>query len=153
MMPLIRDYDFDVIITHNRHTLVNANADEMIDLARSRGISVLNAAPYASGTLAKGSARFHRYVYQEATDAMLEPVRRIEEICARHGIPTGAAALQYSLRDPRIASTICGVSRPERVAETLEWASWPIPEAAWADLLAVPRTRDDPEKTRDYNPG
>src|SRR5215213_4501490 len=55
MMPLLRDWDFDALITHNRFTLANRNADAMIDLARSRGIAVLNAAPYASGVLAKGS--------------------------------------------------------------------------------------------------
>ena len=62
---------------------------------------------------------------------MLAPVRRVEAICARHGVPPGAAALQFSMRDPRIAATICGVTRPERVQETLEWAAWPIGEEAW----------------------
>src|SRR5277367_5809724 len=49
MMPLLNDWDFDALITHNRFTLANRNADAMLNLARSRGIAVLNAAPYASG--------------------------------------------------------------------------------------------------------
>jgi len=153
MTPLLRDWDFDALITHNRFTLVNRNADSMLDLAASRGIAVLNAAPYASGVLAKGSNEYRRYVYQEASDEALEPVRRIEAICARHGVPPGAAALQFSMRDPRIASTICGVTRPERVQQTLEWARFPIPEAAWRELMALPFSTDDPEATRDYKPG
>ncbi|MDH3452928.1 MAG: aldo/keto reductase, partial [Gammaproteobacteria bacterium] len=71
----------------------------------------------------------------------------------RHGVPPGAAALQFSLRDARIASTICGVSKPERVEQTLAWAQWPIPDAAWQELLALPRSAEDPEATRDYKPG
>ena len=153
MMPLLRDWDFDALITHNRFTLANRNAEAMIDLARSRGIAVLNAAPYAGGVLAKGSDTYRRYVYQEASGEMLDPIRRIEAICARYGIPPGAAALQFSLRDERITSTICGVSRPERVAQTLEWARWPIPEAAWSELLSLPYSLDDPEATRDYKAG
>jgi D-threo-aldose 1-dehydrogenase len=153
MMPLLSDWDFDALITHNRFTLVNRNADPMLDLARARGIGVLNAAPYASGVLAKGSNAYPRYVYQEASDAVLDPIRRIEEICARHGVPPGAAALQFSMRDSRIASTICGVTRPERVQQTLEWANFPIPDAAWAELMALPYSTDDPEATRDYKPG
>jgi D-threo-aldose 1-dehydrogenase len=153
MTQLLRDWDFDALITHNRFTLVNRNADAMLDLAQSRGIAVLNAAPYASGVLAKGSSAYPRYVYQEASAAMLDPIRRIEAICARHGVPLGAAALQFSLRDPRITSTICGVTRPERVRETLDWARFPIPEAAWAELLAAPFSTDDPEATRDYKLG
>jgi D-threo-aldose 1-dehydrogenase len=153
MMPLLRDWDFDALITHNRFTLVNRNATPMIDFAASKGIAVLNAAPYAGGVLAKGTDSFKRYVYQQASDAMLDPVRRVEAACAKHGVPPGAAALQFSMRDPRITSTICGVSKPERVRETLEWANWPIPDALWAELKALPFATDDPEATREYSAG
>ena len=153
MMPILRDWDLDVIITHSRYTLVNRNAEPMIQLAESRGMSVLNAAPYASGALAKGAANHRRYVYQEATEQMLEPIRRVEAVCARHGIPPGAAALQFSLRDPRIASTICGVSRPERIEETRAWSNWPIREEVWTELLALPFSAEDPEAAREYKPG
>jgi D-threo-aldose 1-dehydrogenase len=153
MMPLLNDFDFDALITHNRFTLANRNAGPMMDFAVTKGIAVLNAAPYASGVLAKGTQSYQRYVYQEASEAQLSPIRRIEEVCARHGVPPGAAALQFSLRDPRVASTICGVTKPERVRQTLEWAAWPIPQAAWDELLKLPFATDDPEATRDYKPG
>ncbi|MBM1170800.1 aldo/keto reductase [Microvirga arabica] len=151
MMPLLLEWDFDVLITHNRFTLTNRNADAMIDFARSKGIAVLNAAPYAGGVLAKGSTAYPRYVYQEASEETLDPVRRIEAMCARHEVPPGAAALQFSMRDERIASTICGVSKPERVEQTIEWARWPIPEAMWEELASLPFSTDDPEANRQYD--
>jgi len=153
MMPILRDWDFDALITHNRFTLTNRHAEAMIDFARARGIAVLNAAPYSGGVLAKGSGSYPRYVYQEASAGMLDPVRRIEAICARHKVPPGAAALQSSMRDERITSTICGVSKPERVRQTLEWAAWPIPDQVWDELTALPFSTEDPEATRDYRPG
>jgi D-threo-aldose 1-dehydrogenase len=153
MMPLLRDWNFDALITHNRFTLANRNAEEMIEYAEERGIAVLNAAPYSGGVLAKGSASHRRYVYQEASALMLEPIARIEEICARHGVPPGAAALQFSLRDARIASTICGISRAERIQQTLDWARFPIPQAAWDELATLPFATDDPEASRLYRPG
>ena len=152
MMPMLRDRDFDALVTQNRHTLVNRNAEPMIELALERGIAVFNAAPYAGGALAKGAANA-KYVYQDPTEEMKAPVRRVEEICARYGVPPGAAALQFSLQDPRITATICGVTRPERVQETLDWASWPISAEAWEELLALPYSTDDPEATRDYKLG
>lgn len=153
MMPILKDWDFDALITHNRFTLANRNAEEMMNLAQEKGIAVLNAAPYCGGVLAKGSASHARYVYQEATAEMLEPIARIEDVCAKHGIPPGAAALQFSMRDPRVSSTIIGISKPERIAQTIEWAQYPISDAAWADLLALPFETGDPEATRDYKPG
>jgi D-threo-aldose 1-dehydrogenase len=153
MMPILRDFDFDAIITHNRFTLTNRNAEPMMDFCASKGISVFNAAPYAGGVFAKGVADYPRYVYQEATDAMLDPVRRVEAVCARHKVPTGAVALQFSIRDRRVTSTICGVTRPERVRQTIEWSEWQIPQAVWDELAALPFSTDDPEATRDYKPG
>jgi len=61
--------------------------------------------------------------------------------------------LQFSMRDPRVASTICGISKPERITQTLEWARYPIPQAAWDELLALPAEKGDPEATRVYSPG
>ncbi len=153
MFPLLRSWPFDTIISHNRFTLLNRSANEMFDYAHANGIAIFNAAPYAGGVLAKGSAVMPRVTYQEATDAALAPVRAIEAVCHQHGIAPGAAALQFSLRDPRITSTICGVTSPERVAQTLAWANAPIPDEAWDALAALNYASDDPEAERDYKPG
>ena len=64
-----------------------------------------------------------------------------------------AAALQFSMRDPRIASTIIGVSSPKRIAETLDYASRPIDAAVWQALDALPFSSEDPEANRDYHNG
>jgi D-threo-aldose 1-dehydrogenase len=150
MMPILERFDFDAMITHNRFTLVNRNADAMIDYAAGKGIAVINAAPFAGGVFAKGSAVTARYVYQDASEAMLKPVRAVEAICARHGVPPGAVALQFSVRDPRITSTICGVGRPEEVTGVAEWANWPIPSGVWDEIATLPASSDDPEATRAY---
>jgi D-threo-aldose 1-dehydrogenase len=84
---------------------------------------------------------------------VLDPIRRIEAICSLHGVPPGAAALQFSMRDPRVTATICGVTRPERVKQTIDWARFPVPYAVWEELKAAPFSTDDPEATRDYKPG
>ena len=153
MMPLLRDWDFDVLVTHNRFTLVNRNAEPMLELARrarhrgdERRALCRRRALQGRGTLRATSIR-------RRPRRCCAPVRRVEEICARYGVPLGAAALQFSMRDPRIASTICGVTRPERVQETLDWAAWPIDDEVWAELTALPFSTDDPEATRDYKPG
>jgi D-threo-aldose 1-dehydrogenase len=153
MFPILREWPFDALISHNRYTLLNRSAGEMFDHAQANGIAVLNAAPYASGVLAKGSATMPRITYQDATDEELEPVRRIEAACARHGVAAGAAALQFSTKDPRITSTVVGVSKPERVAETLDWAAANIPSALWRELETLPASTEDPEAKRDYRPG
>ena len=153
MIPIIRERSFDALISHNRFTLLNRSANELFDIARAKGITILNAAPYAGGVLAKSSNEMPRVIYQPADDGELEPVRSIEAVCARHGVAPGAAALQYSMKDPRVTSTIVGVSRPEGVTETLEWAEMEIGQDVWNDLAALQYSTDDPEANRVYSPG
>lgn len=153
MLPLVKAWPFDVVLSHNRYSLLNRSADALFDYARSKDMTVINAAPYAGGVLAKGSAQVSKITYQDVDAAKLEPVRRIEQICAAHGIAPGAAALQFSMHDPRIASTVVGVSRAERVAQTLRWADQAISAETWAELRALAYETTDPEAERVYRPG
>jgi D-threo-aldose 1-dehydrogenase len=111
---------FEAVITHNRYTLVNRTADPLFDVAAERRVAALNAAPYGSGILAKGPDAYARYEYSEAPKEMVEQVRAMRDACREFDVPPAAAALQFSLKDPRIVSTIVGMSRPERVKQTLD---------------------------------
>jgi D-threo-aldose 1-dehydrogenase len=125
---------FEAVITHNRYTLVNRNAEPLLDLAAERGVALLNAAPYGSGILAKGPDAYARYEYSEAPAEMVDRVRAMQKACEEFGVPLAAAALQFSMRDPRVASTIVGMTRPERVEQTLELSAEPVPEELWERL-------------------
>lgn len=139
---------FEVLITHNRYTLLNRSADVLIAHAVKRGVAVVNAAPYGSGMLAKGPDAHARYAYQDAPEEMIARTRRINEVCQRYNVPLAAAALQFSLREPRITSTIVGMSRPERLEQTLTLAKHPIPDELWADIGAIGYETEDPEAGR-----
>jgi D-threo-aldose 1-dehydrogenase len=139
---------FDALITHNRYCLINRSADKLLSLAHDMGMVVLNAAPYGSGVLAKGPAAYPRFAYQEATPLVMERVRKWDELCRTANVPLASAALQFSLRDPRITSTIVGVSKAERIQQTLDLAAVKVPDDLWAKLDAVGYDMDDPEATR-----
>jgi D-threo-aldose 1-dehydrogenase len=139
---------FDLLVTHNRYTLLNRSGSALIDAAASRGMGVLNAAPYGSGLLAKGPDSGARYVYQDAPAQVLEQARAMDAVCRRYDVPLGAAALQFSMRDPRIASTIVGMTKPERIQQTVEWASYPIPDQLWTDIESLGHSAEDPEASR-----
>jgi D-threo-aldose 1-dehydrogenase len=137
-IPLLRQFlrtgAFQVVLTHNRFTLLDRSAEPLLDEAFAGGYGVLNAAPYNGGFLAKGPAEQPRYVYQRASPDVLRRVGEIAEVCDRHDVPLPAAAVQFSMRDERISSTVVGMSTPERVAETLRLASWPIPTELWEEI-------------------
>jgi D-threo-aldose 1-dehydrogenase len=128
---------FEVAISHNRFTLLNREAEPLWEVCTRLGVAPLNAAPYGSGLLAKGPRAYPRYMYNQASPDLLRRARQMEEACERYDVSLAAAALQFSLRDSRIASTIVGMTRPERLAETLKLAQQPIPDELWADLDSI----------------
>ena len=128
---------FEAVITHNRYTLLDRSAEPLLDVAAERGVALLNAAPYGSGILAKGPDAYARYAYREAPQGMVEKVRKMQEACREFGVPLAAAALQFSLNEPRVVSTIVGVSRPERVGQTLDLAAHQIPGELWDRLNSL----------------
>ena len=148
MLRYVETGAFEALITHNRYTLLNRSADTLLDAAAKRGLAVLNAAPYGSGILAKGPDTYARYAYQDAPEQMVERARRLQEICRRYDVPLAAAALHFSLRDPRITSTIIGISKPERIQQTLELYAQQIPDELWPELDAVGFESEDPETNR-----
>lgn len=128
---------FDAVISHNRFTLLNRDAAPLFDEASRRGMAVVNAAPYGSGLLAKGSTAYPRYMYGQASEEYLARARRLEDLCSGFGIPLAAVALQFSLSDPRITSTIVGMSQPERLEQTVALARLKIPPALWDEALTI----------------
>ncbi len=128
---------FEAAISHNRYTLLNREAEPLWEVCARLGVAALNAAPYGSGILAKGSGMHPRYMYSQAAPDLLRRARQMEEACQRYTLPLPAAALQFSLRNPRIVSTIVGMTHPERLRETLELAQRSIPDELWAELDAI----------------
>ena len=138
----------DVLLTHNRYTLLNRTAGSLQKDARQRGMGVINAAPYGSGMLAKGPDAYARYAYQSAPAELVEVTRKIQEICDRHGVPMAAAALQFSMLDPNVDVTVVGMSRPERIQQTIDLATIEIPAELWQELAELPTFNDNPEAGR-----
>jgi D-threo-aldose 1-dehydrogenase len=128
---------FEAAISHNRFTLLNREADPFWEVCLRRGVAAVNAAPYGSGILAKGPSAYPRYMYGQASPDLLRRAQQMEEACKRSGMPLAAAALQFSLRDRRITSTIVGMTHPERIIQTVQLAQQPIPNELWAELDSI----------------
>lgn len=128
---------FDTLITHNRFTLLDRSAEPLLAKTAELGLGVTNAAPYGGGILT-GDPRFADvYGYREASPAVRESAAQMTAICEQAGVPLGAAALQFSLREARIHSTVVGVSTLAKLEQAIAWSEHPIPEELWEQLEAV----------------
>lgn len=138
----VRTGVFEAVISHNRWTLVDRSAEPLMDEAAASGVAFVNGAPYGGGMLVKGPDVQPRYAYGDTDESVRAAVRAMQQACAAAGVPLAAAALQFSLRDPRVTSTIVGVSEPDRIAATLALATAPVPAELWDELDRCAPGRD-----------
>ncbi|AXH36422.1 aldo/keto reductase [Humibacter sp. BT305] len=138
LAEFVRRTDVDVVMVAGRLTLLDQSATtELLPLAVERGVGVVAAAPYNSGLLSRESVPADAHFdYAEAPREMVDRARRIAEVCARHGVPLPAAAVQYPLRFAGVVSVVAGARTADHVRSTTERAAVEIPSALWDELDA-----------------
>ncbi|WP_241241779.1 aldo/keto reductase [Sphingobium algorifonticola] len=136
----------DAILLAGRYTLLEQDAlDDMLPACLAAGTAVVIGGPYNSGILATGTRQAGpvHYDYGVAPAHVVEKVARIEALCRDHDIPLAAAALQFPLAHPAVASVIPGLGSVARVQQTQALATQAIPGDFWAQLRAEGLVRPD----------
>jgi D-threo-aldose 1-dehydrogenase len=132
----IQQTDVDVVMLAGRYTLLDQGAaDELLPTAIEHGRSVIAAAVFNSGLLARGEVQDSAtYDYQKASHDVLERARLLASLCREHGTTLPAAATQFPLRHPAVISVVVGMRSPEEVHRNLAAYAQHVPDELWADL-------------------
>ena len=125
----LAETDIDCIMQPARYTLLDRSAgEELFPRCVEKGVSVLIAGAFDSGILATGPVAGATYDYQPAPADVLVRAGRMEAACASHGVPLAAAALQFPLSHPAVASVVTGVRSAAEVDANLALMRTPIPD-------------------------
>jgi len=133
---------FEVLLVHNRWTLVDRSATELVAQAEEAGVALVNAAVYGGGLLANPRGGSTTYGYRPASPATLEAVAAMDRLCTEAGTDLATAALQESVRDPRVATTVVGLSTPARLDRLVTALQADLPEGLFAALHDLLPSRD-----------
>jgi D-threo-aldose 1-dehydrogenase len=136
---LLQSFDighWDVFLLANRYNLLEQSPLEtLFPTCEARGTSVIAAGPFAAGILAgtnvwgPDTGR-----YQEAPPHIVEKVKSLTAVCEAHGVPLGAAALQFGVAHPAVVSVLTGPKSPAELDGILKWWHTAIPAAFWDEL-------------------
>lgn len=129
--------EFDCFLLAGRYTLLEQQSlQSFLPLCEQRGIGIILGGPFNSGILASGAVPNAWFNYAPATPEVLARVAAIENVCRAHGVALKAAALQFPLHHPCVASVIPGVSSPAELEQNLHMLATPIPRDFWRELKA-----------------
>jgi len=124
----------DCVLVAGRYTLLDRSAaDELLPLCAEHGVAVLAGGVYNSGLLADPSPGA-TYDYRPVPPDRLARARAIRDLCAGHGVPLRAAAIQFPARHPAVTAVLVGARSAAEVDDALAMAAHPVPDSLWAEL-------------------
>jgi len=130
-----READIDCILLAGRYTLLDQGAlDELLPLCRQKDIAIVLGGPFNSGVLATGVTQAARYDYAAVPGEIAARVEAIQQVCSRHDVDLRAAALQFPLAHPAVASVIPGAVSALEVQGNLKSMARSIPDDFWEGL-------------------
>ncbi len=136
--------DFDLFLLAGRYTLLEQESlESFLPLCEAKGIGIVLGGPFNSGILATGPRPGAFYNYDPDPPAILERVTRIEAVCLAHGVPLAAAALNFPLAHPAVATVIPGAQSGDELRQNLDSIRHEIPSALWAELKQAGLLRKD----------
>ena len=134
---LVENCDLDVVLLAGRYTLLDQTSmSDLLPACRDNGTAVVVGGVFNSGILIDPSEDA-RFDYVPASQAMIEKARRIRAICDRYNVPLAAAAIQFPLAHPQIASVLIGARSVAELNDDLDLLAVHIPDALWHDLKAA----------------
>jgi D-threo-aldose 1-dehydrogenase len=139
--PYVESGEFEMAVVPDAYSLLSQVALERIFPAAQRfGMGVVVATPLERGILATGVSRLGEHYARRFSPEVLQRVEQIEALCAEFGVSLLAAALQFVIRHPVVATTIPGARTPEEARQNALAGAEPIPEALWQSLQPLVKT-------------
>ena len=131
----IREVGIDIVLLAGRYTLLDHDAHaEFMPLCVERGVSVVIGGPYNSGILARDLSGPVTFNYEPAPAELVDRAKRLKAVCDSHDVDLKAAALQFLLAHPAVASVIPGAQTIAELEQNIAMVQAEIPGALWSDL-------------------
>jgi D-threo-aldose 1-dehydrogenase len=123
---------WDCFLLAGSYSVLGQEDRGLLDRCAGSAVSVLIGGPYMSGALAGGTT----WRYRPIPAGIGARIARLGALCRDHGIPPQAAALQFPLLHPAVASVIVGMRSADEVGQNVAFLRHPIPDRFWDSLLA-----------------
>ena len=135
--------DFDCVLCAGRYTILEQDSlDDLLPAALARNVSVIAAGVYNSGLLIEPGPR-STYNYEPAPPGLIDRALAIKAVCDDFGVPLRAAAVQFPLAHPAVATVITGSRTADEVDDTIRNARLSIPPGLWSTLQERGLLRED----------
>ena len=133
-IAIMRETELNIALIAGRFTLLDQSAqDELYPLALKKKVSIIAAGVFNSGVLAN-PVPGNYYDYEPASHEIIEKARAIGKYLEKFDISLPAAALQFPLRHPAVASVLTGAGSVKELRENISNFDAQIPDDLWSQM-------------------
>ena len=126
--------DVDCVLSYNQYTLQNTRfADELVPYLKARGVGVMNAGPFSARLLTNAPLP----AWLKEPEEVKAAARAAAALCASRGVDIAKLALQFSIANEDITTTVSGSANPANIRNWAKWAAEPLDKELLAEVLAI----------------
>ena len=126
--------DVDCVLSYNQYTLQNTRfADELVPYLKAKGVGVMNAGPFSARLLTNAPLP----VWLKEPEAVKAAARAAAALCQSRGVDVAKLALQFSIANEDITTTVSGSANPNNIRNWAKWAAEPLDQELLAEVLAI----------------
>ncbi len=131
---ILEQTSVDCVLSYNQYTLQNTRfADEAVPYLISKNVGVMSAGPFSARLLTNAPLP----AWLKEPESVKSAARAAAAHCASRGSDIAKLALQFSLANPDIATTVAGSANPHNIRNWAKWASEPIDHELLAEVQAI----------------
>ncbi|MBM3822432.1 MAG: aldo/keto reductase [Verrucomicrobia bacterium] len=124
----------DCVLSYNQYTLQNTRfAEETVPYLKAKGVGVMNAGPFSARLLTQ--APLPAWLKEPAP--VKDAARQAAALCQSRGVDIARLALQFSVENPDIATTIAGSANPENIRRWARWIEEPLDQDLLREVLEI----------------
>ena len=133
LQHLLERVRLDLALLAGRLSLVDGEAErDLLAVLADQSVALVVAAALQAGLVdGTDSGELH---YAPTPPDVVARVAAIHEVCERHEIPIGAAALQFVLAVPEVSMVVTGAADVGQWRQNFGWSRFPVPSELWVEL-------------------
>ncbi|GAB4456370.1 MAG: aldo/keto reductase [Anaerolineae bacterium] len=125
--------EVDTILSYCHYELNDTSLAELIPTLQAKHIGIISASPLGMGLLTeRGAPEWH-----PAPAEIKEASARAAAYCRSQGVDIAQLAIQFSLSNPDIATTLVSTATPQNIIKNVEWLETPLDQALLTQVQAI----------------
>lgn len=134
IFPAVLDRtEVDTVLSYCHYTLNDTSLETLLPTLEQKGVGIINAAPLAMGLLTERAVP----QWHPAPETLRAACARAAVHCRSRGVDITQLALQFSLANPRIATTLVGMASVAEARQNVTWSAEPLDSVLLSEVQSL----------------